>query len=140
MRLEKAKSELVALDRGGSRKQTMILVGVVLVGALIFGELVSYATTQNRLWNERLQAEKIAVVKAEAEEATRAEAERIEIEAEEATKAAVEAEADNGLEMSFVYCPAGSFTMGSPSRETKRQDDEEWKIVIDSFSLNPPPM
>ena len=22
----------------------------------------------------------------------------------------------------------------------KRQDDEEWKIVIDSFSLNPPPM
>jgi eukaryotic-like serine/threonine-protein kinase len=94
----------------------MILVGVVLVGALILGALVSsYATTQNRLWNERLQAEKIAVVKAEAE--------RIEKEAEEATKA--EAEADNGLEMSFVYCPAGSFTMGSPSRETKRQDDED---------------
>jgi formylglycine-generating enzyme required for sulfatase activity len=32
---------------------------------------------------------------------------------------------DNGLEMKFIWCPPGTFTMGSPKTEEGRNDDED---------------
>jgi sulfatase modifying factor 1 len=41
----------------------------------------------------------------------------------EGTKAGEERD-DNGLKMKFVWCPPGTFTMGSPKSESGRVDDE----------------
>ncbi|MBP5319970.1 MAG: protein kinase, partial [Kiritimatiellae bacterium] len=127
----------VTRRRGGGKS---ILVAAALL-ALIAGGGAWYARQSREASRARVEAAQRAAEKKRAEEEeARREAERGAAEQAAQEKAKAEAERlasltpkagdvktvtlPGGAEMRFRWCPAGSFTMGSPASEDGRYDDE----------------